>query len=464
MAWAESGPAATAGAEQAGRQPNGAGPATAGPAGGRHGARALAWAAAAFALALAAYAADVAAHPIDLTLGWFDLNIYNHAGLITRHAPDTLYTWHFLPGVQYLYTPFAALGFAAGSLLPWAVLKWLMTAASLAAMVVTVWVTFGQLGWAGRRRAAAVLGFCAVALWTEPVLRSLQVGQIELVLMALIAWDMCQPDGRKWKGAGIGLAAGIKLVPLIFIPYLILAGKLRQAAVATAAFAATVVTGFAVLPHDSVKWWLTGYFLHAGDFSNTSQGSLLNQSLLALITRTPAGAGSVTALWLLLAVLAGCLGLAAAAVFARTGRPTAGWVTCAVTGVLISPISWDNHWVWIVPAGVLLVDAAVRARGAARAGYVALLAALAAVFGDWPYHWTGKLAFVPHGLVGFYVGRHPMSEIFHLHGVQLISWNLFVLGGLALFAGLLIAAARAWRGHGPAARSHLTRRPISSVP
>ena len=404
------------------------------PARGRPGRRALACAAAAFALALAAYAADVATHPVKLTLGWFDLNIYNHAGLIVRHAPDTLYTWHFLPGVQYLYTPFAALGFAVGSLLPWAVLKWLMTVVSLAAMVLTVWVTFGQLGWRGRDRAAAVLGVSAVALWTEPVLRSVQVGQIELVLMALIAWDLCQSDDGRWKGVGVGLAAGIKLVPLIFIPYLLLAGKRRQAAVATAVFAGTVAIGFAALPHDSVKWWLTGYFLHAGDFSNTSQGALLNQSLLALVTRTPAGAGSVTVLWLLLAALLGCLGLASAALFARTGRPTAGWVTCAVTGVLISPISWDNHWVWIVPVFVLLADAGFRARGAARWGYWGFGAALAGVFADWPTHLTGRLAFVPHGLVGFDVRRHPMSEIFHLSGLQLVSWNFFVLGGLVMFA------------------------------
>ena len=234
-----------------------------------------------------------------LTLDWFDLNIYNHAGLIIAACPGTLYTWQFLPGVQYLYTPFAALGFAAGSLLPWAVLKWLMTVASLAAMVAD---RLGHVRPARLARpaaaAAAVLAVSAVALWTEPVLRSLHVGQIELVLMALIAWDLCQPDHRRWKGAGVGLAAGIKLVPLIFIPYLMLAGKLRQAAVATGVFAGTVVIGFAVLPGESVKWWLTGYFLHAGHFSNPSLGSLLNQSLLALLTRTPEGAGSVTALWL----------------------------------------------------------------------------------------------------------------------------------------------------------------------
>ena len=89
-------------------------------------------------------------------------------------------------------------------------------------------------------------------------------------------------------------------------------------------------------------------------------------------------------------------------------------MTCAVTGVLISPISWDNHWVWIVPVLVLLADAGFRARGAARWGYWGFGAALAGVFADWPTHWTGRLAFVPHGLVGFDVRRHPMSEIFHL--------------------------------------------------
>src|ERR1700683_4258574 len=431
-------------------------------AGTQRGGRALVFGAAAFVVALAAYVADVATHPIALTLGCLDLNIYNHAGLIPRHAPATLYSWHFLPGVQYLYTPFAALGFAGGSLLPWSVLKWLMTVASLAAMVLTVWVTFGQLGWRGLGRAGAVLGVSAVALWTEPVLRSVQVGQIELLLMALIAWDMCQPDGRRWKGAGIGLAAGIKLVPLIFIPYLVLAGKLRQAAVATGVFAVTVVIGFAVLPGESVKWWLTGYFLHAGNFTNQSLGSLLNQSVLALLTRTPEGAGSVTALWLAAAVVIACLGLAAAALLARAGRPTAGWVTCAVTGVLVSPISWDNHWVWIVPVLALLADAAVRARGAARAAYLALGAALFAVFADWPTRWTGPLAFVAHGLGGLNTRKHPMSEIFHLPGAQLIGWNLYVLGGLVIFTGLLAAATAAWRNR--ARDGYLMRRPISSVP
>jgi hypothetical protein len=58
------------------------------------------------------------------------------------------------------------------------------------------------------------------------------------------------------------------------------------------------------------------------------------------------------------------------------------------------------------------------------------------------------MAFVPHGLVGFFAGPHPANEIYHLHGIQLISWNLFVVAGLAMLAVGLAAAARIAAGHG----------------
>lgn len=422
-------------------------PASAPPDTGQPGERrALAWAGVAFALSLAAYVADVALHPFSLTFRFFDLNIYNHAGLLALHSPAQLYTWQFLPGNQYLYSPFAAAGFAVTSLLPWTLLKWLVAAVSFAAVPVTVWVTFGQLGWRGLGRQAAVLGVSAVALWMEPALVSLQQGQIELVLMMLIAVDLCQPDRRRWKGAGVGLAAGIKLVPLIFILYLVVAGKLRQAAVATAAFAGSVLLGFAVLPGQSVKFWLTGYFLHFGDFPTVSLGSLRNQSLLAMAIR--ASGGPATALWLTAAVAAGCLGLAAAAVLHRRGQPAAGWVTCGITGVLLSPISWDNHWVWVVPILALLTHTAIRARGSARLGWFTAAAVVAALFADWPAEVAGPRAFVPHGLLGFHFGRHVLGEVFRLHGFQLVTWNAYVLPGLAMFAVMLAWAAIA-RRRGP---------------
>jgi alpha-1,2-mannosyltransferase len=386
---------------------------------------------------LAAYLADL--QRSGQMLSWYDLNVYNHAGLITRTLPRRLYSWQLTPGIKFTYTPFASLVFAAGSLLPWAVLRWLMTVASLAALAGTIWFTLGALGWPGRRRLTAMLGLAAAALWLEPVQRALHLGQIELVLMALIVWDLCQSDGRRWKGAGVGVAAGIKLVPLIFIPYLVLAGKFRQAAVAAAAFAATMLLGFAVLPQESAKWWLTGYFLHASNVGDV--GSLLNQSVYAMVVRAAGGVTAATPVWLVLAAVIAALGLTAAALLHRRGRPVAGWLACAVTGVLISPISWDHHWVWVVPTLVVLADAAVRSQGARRWGGWLLAGGLGAVYGDWPAHWTGPSALAPQGLLGFFIGPHPDHEKYHLHGVQVVGWNLYVLGGLGLLALAVAAAA-----------------------
>jgi alpha-1,2-mannosyltransferase len=413
-------------------------------------------AAAACALSLAACVADASAHHL---LTWFDLAVYNHAGLLARTAPQQLYSWQLRPGIKFTYPPMAALIFAVTSLLPWAVLKWLVIGASLAALAATIWMTLGALGRTGPGRVAATLGLTAAALWTEPVQHGLALGQIELLLMALIVWDLCQPDRRWWKGAGIGLAAGIKLVPLIFIPYLVLCGKLRQAAVASAVFAGTVLTGFAFLPGASGKWWLTGYFLQAGKAGDAA--SLVNQSLFAMISRAEETVRHSTPTYLAVAAVVGVVGLTAAAVLYRSRRPAAGWVTCALTGLLVSPISWDHHWVWIVPAGVLLADAAQRAGGAARWAMAAAAAALAAVFGDWPSQWTGPLAFVPRGLLGFFPGPFGPDQKYHLHGLQVIGWNLYVIAGLVMLAAAVAAAAL---GAGRYRRAGLSRAPVAAPP
>jgi alpha-1,2-mannosyltransferase len=373
------------------------------------------------AVALAAYLACVVLEHSGQLLDWYDLNVYYHAGLIARSAPHRLYTFQLHRGIRFTYTPFFAVVFAVCSLLPYAVLRWLMTVTSLAAVGVTLWLTCGALGWRGRQRLTLVAGVAAVSLWTEPVQRALHLGQIELLLMVLIVWDMCQPDRRWWKGAGVGVAAGIKLVPLIFIPYLVLAGKLRQAAAVTAAFLGTVAIGFAVLPHTSAKYWLTGYFIHPGNVGDVQ--SLLNQSLLGLVARSIGSVRHATPIWLAVGVLVAVLGSVAAAVVDRAGHTVAGWLTCALTGLLCSPISWDQHWIWVVPAIALFADSALRAGGAARWAWWGLAVAVAGLLGAW--------------------GGLPLGEVHPLPGsLQPLSSNLFVEVGLGLLA---VAAGAAWR-------------------
>ena len=71
-----------------------------------------------FLLSLTAYLTDQAVHR-HAVLTWYDLNVYNDAGLITRQLPSILYSWQYAVGVKFTYTPFAAIMFAGGTFLPW---------------------------------------------------------------------------------------------------------------------------------------------------------------------------------------------------------------------------------------------------------------------------------------------------------------------------------------------------------
>ena len=126
----------------------------------------------------------------------------------------------------------------------------------------------------------AAFAIAAVGLWLEPVAMTLFFGQINLVLLALVVGDLALPDRIKGKGIGIGLAAGIKLTPLIFIPYLLFTRRVKAAAVSALTFAVTVGLGFALLPHASAVYW-GGKFTRPG----SKPFHLDNQSLNGVILR-----------------------------------------------------------------------------------------------------------------------------------------------------------------------------------
>jgi alpha-1,2-mannosyltransferase len=391
-----------------------------------------------FAAALIAYLDDAVVHP-GLLLNWYDLNVYNDAGLVTRQLPSYLYVWQLSSTVKFTYTPFAGIVFAGCSYLSWSVLRWLMTVASLASIPITVWLTLGAMGRRGLGRAGLALAVAAVSLWLEPVTKALFLGQIEPLLLLLVVWDLTRDDGRSFKGAGIGVAAGIKLVPLLFIPYLLAAGKIRQAIVATGAFAATVLIGFIVLPGPSMSYWLTGYFIRPGRTGGVD--SLVNQSLLGMLARHAGSGNAAQPIWLPVTLAVAVGGIAGAALLSRAGKPVPSWVLVGITSVLVSPISWDHHWVWIVPVLAMIAGLAMDYRGVLRWLFLAAGLVTAVVFGAWPSTYSGPTAFVPErGLLGWFV-RPPISYLVTaLHGWQLLTYNLFVLSGLVIFLVMLAAA------------------------
>ena len=420
------------------------------------------------AAVLAAYLADLVTH-LSYMAAMRDLVVYRDGGLIVRHVSPAydphhgqgsspLYDWTGQNGVQFTYPPFAAVIFAVGSVLSWTAMRWAMTLASLAALGLSLWLVFGALGYRDRPavRLGATLGVSALALATEPVQQTLALGQVNLLLMLLVVADLLTagaltPGGFKgrtrwWHGFGIGIAAGVKLTPLIFIPYLLLIRRYRQAATATGVFAATAALGYVILPGDSSTYWAHGLFLKANRI--VFLGTRGNQSLRGVLTRLAGSVSEGTAPWIAAAIVIAVAGLVAAALLYRARQPVPAMLACALTGLLVSPLSWDHHWVWVAPGIALLAHlGAAAARGLVRAAWWAAAACLFLIFASWPQFWNlGQSGLTPAGL-GWYApgtyfatGSKPWYHEFHWHGVQLLAGNSAVLTGLACLAALVVAA------------------------
>ena len=374
-----------------------------------------------------------------------DLQVYAWGGHLARHSGNLYRLSYLHTGLRFTYPPMAAAVFAALSFAPLPVLKWVMTAGSIVALTAVSWLTWGALGYPpSRRRLGGTLAIAAVAIWAEPVQQTLAFGQVNILLMLIIVADLCLPDSAWWKGAGVGLAAGFKLTPLIFIPYLLLTGRLRAAGAALATFMATIAVAAVLLPSASGRYWDGRLFLDPRRLGNV--GYVGNQSLYGMLLRLTDSARSAHVAWLVTVACVGAGGLLLARV-AQRKQEMAGVLIVALTGLLVSPVSWSHHWVWMVPALVLAVDGAARMT-------------TAAVPRGWTWAaWGGVLALV----VVFFsrlIWIVPASTVQGkgMHGPWLIAGNLYVLADLAalgLAAIIVVRRARpsCGRGQGPDRRA-----------
>ena len=95
-------------------------------------------------------------------------------------------------------------------------------------------------------------------------------------------------------------------------------------------------------------------------------------------------------------------GLVTAALLYRAGQPVPAMLACALTGLLVSPLSWDHHWVWVAPGIALLAHLGASAgRGLIRAAWWAAAAGLVLVFAAWPQFWDAQAGLTPAGLVWY---------------------------------------------------------------
>ncbi|WP_170224129.1 glycosyltransferase 87 family protein [Actinokineospora cianjurensis] len=271
-----------------------------------------------------------------------DLAVYR-AGAEVVLSGGRLYAAPVWRDLAFTYPPFAALVFTPLALVPPLTAKVFAVVGNSALLVFIVRRSWRAAG--GRPVVAAVVGF---VLLTESVHASIYVGQVNLLLVALVLGDL---TGRG-RGIGVGIAAGLKLTPLLFVVYLVAVRRFRDAAVTVAVAAATVALGFAVLPADSAAYWLDGMFADPARIYADLTSSH-NQSLRGLLLRA-----DLPALWPWTAALVCLLTLVAAC---RCDRLLATTLV-GLCAAAISPWSWGHHWVWIVPLTVVVADRVFRRR------------------------------------------------------------------------------------------------------
>jgi alpha-1,2-mannosyltransferase len=350
---------------------------------------------------------------------FFDLKIYV-AALRWWRDGHPLYDYSqpdFVQGRLYFtYPPFAALLLWPFGLLPLDATIAIFTAGSLVALAVTTWWLVAPVAeHFGVPRWYAVGIAVPLVLAVEPTRETLAFGQLNMLLVVLVLVDLlfAVPRQSRWAGAGIGLATAIKLVPGIFIIYLLVTRRWRAAAVAAATAAAATLLAAAVAPRDSWQFW-TGALWDTERVGRTDYTA--NQSLLGLLHRLVAPQAPNRLIWLLLAAAVGAFGLWRAA---RASDTVAALTLTGLVGSLVSPITWAHHLYWFIPATVVLVTSR-------RWGLAAL---------------TGLVAFV--GVVSF--SRWTAAPVPTDSVLEFVGRNASVLLALLLLAALPGSATGAAR-------------------
>ncbi|WP_326958895.1 glycosyltransferase 87 family protein [Amycolatopsis sp. NBC_01286] len=274
------------------------------------------------------------------------------------------------PGVSHLptiggtfkYTPFAAGVFVALTLVPKLLLPMLALLVNLFSLLAVVWISLGQQGYArDHGRVAATAALTALALPLQPVLMNFTAGQVNLVLLVLVLADLTGRN-RWWTGVGVGVAAGIKLIPGIFVIYLLATRRFRAAAVAVGAFAVTALAGFVALPGDSKAFWAANLADPSRITGDSDAMSPENQSIRGALARLLGIADVPGPIWI---PVAGVVALAALWIAVRAHREGRELLAVSVIGatmVLVTPWTWTHYWVWFIPFFAMAAGGALRSR------------------------------------------------------------------------------------------------------
>ncbi|MFB8001884.1 glycosyltransferase 87 family protein [Nocardia sp. NPDC056000] len=290
--------------------------------------------------------------------GYIDLQVYRNGA---RAWLDDKDLYGPMPpvyglGLPFTYPPLAALFFAPLALMPLLLSEWAVLIVSILSLGITLWVVLDRLrpNLAWVTRLTIVIGAVSILQLSEPIRQTYGFGQINLVLMAAITLD-CLARKPFWpRGMLIGIAVSVKLTPGGYLLYFLLRKDWKGAATLVLSTIGAVAVGFALFPSDSVEYW----FHTLADTGRIGPPWYAgNQSLKGFAYRLGVSSSAATLIWIVLSVLA----IALAAIWMKrlisVGANAAALMVNAGAVLLVSPVSWSHHWVWIAPVLLVVADA-----------------------------------------------------------------------------------------------------------
>lgn len=283
-----------------------------------------------------------------------DLAVYRRAGYDIVHSVP-LYSSNFGEKLNvklgYVYPPISAIIFIPFGFLSMTYTKWIWSILSIFELFVVVKIGFHEVSKSYKKLQIPFLFFfTGLFLWINPMYSDLIYGQIDLLIMTLILIDLVyfvDHKRPKWLKEGLltGLAAALKLVPLIFILYFLLVSDYKKLKNSIISFSVFTLAGFLIMPNDSKIYWFH-YLEYTGGHDNAWY--YLNQSADGILRRILASYWFE--LWVPLVALIFIFGIRKAYVANKNNNEFLAVILIGLTGIIISPISWVHELVWIIPA------------------------------------------------------------------------------------------------------------------
>jgi alpha-1,2-mannosyltransferase len=201
-----------------------------------------------------------------------------------------------------------------------------------------------------------------------------------------------------WAGVGIGVSVALAVSPIVFLVYLVVSRQWRAAATAAVTAVTLLLGALLTAPGATVTWLLT--VLPRLDRAAPLDDPA-NQSLAGVLARLYDSTSTPVLTWLSFGVLLLAVGMIRARSAHADGDEIAAFTLVGLTGAAIGPVSRIHELIWLLPAALILVDAAARLRvtarrprprrfpGAGHALAAALLLLVAALDPRWTAGWNG---------------------------------------------------------------------------